>query len=59
MGLMETGPEGVEGRKKLVRLTRSGRELMERILARLFYFNVPAPLAPPATGTSNGVRPAA
>jgi len=56
---METGPEGVEGRKKLVRLTRSGRELMERILARLFYFNVPAPLAPPATGTSNVVRPAA
>jgi DNA-binding MarR family transcriptional regulator len=35
-GLIERGPEGVDRRKMLVRLTNAGRELMRRLLTRLY-----------------------
>jgi len=35
-GLIERGPEGIDGRKMLVRLTDAGRELMRRLLTRLY-----------------------
>jgi DNA-binding MarR family transcriptional regulator len=40
-GLIERGPDGVDGRKKFVRLTTDGRDLMHRVLSRLFYYNAP------------------
>ena len=35
-GLIERGPQGVDRRKQFVRLTDSGRDLMNRLLARLY-----------------------
>jgi DNA-binding MarR family transcriptional regulator len=37
-GLVERGPEGIDRRKMLVRLTDAGRELMRRLLTRLHDF---------------------
>lgn len=42
-GFIERGPDGVDGRKQIVRLTQQGRAALEKYLARLFYCGVPVP----------------
>ena len=37
-GLIERGPPGVDGRKVFVRLTEAGRELMARLMTRLYHY---------------------
>lgn len=37
-GLIERGPDGLDARKKFMRLTSAGKAMMDRILIRLFYF---------------------
>jgi DNA-binding MarR family transcriptional regulator len=46
-GLIERGPQEVDARRQIVRLTARGRDLMTAYLTRLFYCGVPVP---PATG---------
>jgi len=38
LGLIERGPAGIDRRKMLIRLTQPGRELMLRLLTRLFQY---------------------
>ncbi len=42
-GMIERGPTGADARKKFIRLTSTGRAMMDQILNRLFHFKVPAP----------------
>lgn len=49
-GLMEKGPQGVDGRKQFVQLTTLGRLQMEGYLTRLYYLATPAPPNPEAAG---------
>jgi DNA-binding MarR family transcriptional regulator len=49
-GLIERGPQGVDARKQIVRLTPKGRGLMDEYLIRLFYCETPAPPYPDAAG---------
>lgn len=41
--LIERGPQGVDLRKQMIRLTDKGRTLMDRYLTHLFYCDVPVP----------------
>ena len=47
-GLIERGPQGVDARRQIVRLTPNGRALMETYLTRLFYCETPVPPYPEA-----------
>ena len=49
-GLIERGPPGLDARKQLVRLTETGRILLERYLTRLFYYDAPIPPEPDRAG---------
>lgn len=49
-GLIERGPQGVDARRQLVRLTHFGREMLEQYLTRLFYCDTPAPPFPEDAG---------
>lgn len=49
-GLIERGPEGMDARKQLVRLTETGRKLLEDYLTRLFYYDAPVPPSPESDG---------
>ena len=49
-GLIERGPAGVDARKQFMRLTREGRELLEKYLIRLYYCDTPIPPNPEAAG---------
>jgi DNA-binding MarR family transcriptional regulator len=40
-GLIERGPQGADARKQIIRLTSSGRDLLERYLTRLFHCGTP------------------
>jgi DNA-binding MarR family transcriptional regulator len=42
-GLIERGPQAVDARRQIVRLTAKGRALMEAYLIRLFYCATPVP----------------
>jgi DNA-binding MarR family transcriptional regulator len=42
-GLIERGPDGVDQRKQMIRLTPAGRLMMDRYLTHLFYCDTPAP----------------
>ena len=46
-GLVERSPFLADGRKRLMRLTDKGRDLMDRYLTRLYYADVPTPPAYP------------
>jgi len=45
-GLVERGPDELDARKRLLRLTRTGRSLMENYLTRLYYCDTPVPPHP-------------
>jgi DNA-binding MarR family transcriptional regulator len=49
-GFIERGPQGVDHRKQIVRLTAKGRALLDEYLTRLFYLDLPAPSKPDAIG---------
>lgn len=49
-GLIEHGPQGIDARRHLVRLTRVGKELLEEYLTQLFYCDTPAPPYPEHAG---------
>ncbi len=36
--MIERGPDGIDARKKFIRLTAAGKAMMNRILIRLFHF---------------------
>ena len=42
-GLIERGPQGVDHRNQIVRLTPKGRALLDEYLTRLFYLDLRAP----------------
>ncbi|MBV9528328.1 MAG: winged helix-turn-helix transcriptional regulator [Sphingomonas sp.] len=42
-GLIERGPDEVDLRRQMVRLTPKGKALLENYLTRLFYCDTPAP----------------
>lgn len=42
-GLIERGPQGVDLRKQMIRLTKKGRALMDRYLTHLYYCDAPVP----------------
>lgn len=48
--LIERGPEGIDKRKQLVRLTDKGRELLQGYLTRLYYYDAPAARCPDDVG---------
>lgn len=49
-GLIERGPQCVDARRQMVRLTHFGREMLEQYLRRLFYCDTPAPPFPEDAG---------
>lgn len=49
-GLIERGPKELDARCQLVRLTQSGRAMLEQYLTRLFYCVTPAPPFPEDAG---------
>jgi DNA-binding MarR family transcriptional regulator len=49
-GLIERGPQEVDARRQIVRLTPRGRSLMDDYLSRLFYCDTPFPPHPQAAG---------
>lgn len=49
-GLIERGPNELDERKQMLRLTPKGRALMEQYLTRLFYCDTPVPPHPEAAG---------
>jgi len=49
-GLMERGPEGIDRRKHLVRLTAEGRAILERYLTRIFNYCPPPTTIPDGAG---------
>jgi DNA-binding MarR family transcriptional regulator len=48
-GLIERGPQEVDARRQIVRLTDKGRALMTAYLTRLFYCGAPVPPQRPLT----------
>ena len=42
-GLIERGPQGADLRKQFIRLTATGRAMMDRYLTHLFYCDTPVP----------------
>jgi len=49
-GLVERGPEGIDRRRHLVRLTAEGRAILERYLTRIFNYRPPQLGDPEAVG---------
>lgn len=47
-GLIERGPDGVDQRKQIVRLTGDGKSLMDGYLTRLYYSDAAAPSRSPS-----------
>ena len=45
-GLIERGPPEVDARRKLIRLTPTGRAILENYLTRLYYCDTPVPPHP-------------
>lgn len=49
-GIIERGPKCADARRQIVRLTQSGREMLEHYLTRLFYCDTPVPPFPEDAG---------